>query len=270
MSSEVGGDRTPGPGPLDPLSVLITARDEAEMLPGALASVAGMAAETVVVVDPRTTDTSRELASAAGARILEHPFASSAAQLAWGLVQCSNDWVFMLDADERLTPALRLAVAAALRSPQHPAFAVARANMAFDRRLRFGDWGGDRVTRLVDRRRVRLDGAMHPRVVTPSVGRLAGHLEHHTLRSLAQYLPKTYAYAMRGATGLVAAGRRAGPLTAVARAEWRFVRAYFLRLGFLDGMPGLVVAILAAHGTFLKWAAVWEATAACRPDARAK
>lgn len=269
MTSGVGGGGTPDPGPRIPLSVLIPARDEAETLPGALASVAGLAAETVVVVDPRTTDATREVAAAAGARVLDHPFESCADQLAWGLERCAHDWVLMLDADERLTPALRDAVVAGLAAPRHAAYAVRRANVAFGRRLRFGDWGGDRVTRLVDRRAVRLDGGMHTRVQAASTGRLAGLVEHHTLRSLDHYLPKLHAYARHGAAELVARGVRAGLPTAISRAEWRFLRAYFIRLGFLDGMPGLVVAILAAHGTFLKWAAVWEATAGRRPGAGA-
>jgi glycosyltransferase involved in cell wall biosynthesis len=251
------------------LSVLITARDEAEMLPGALASVTGLAAETVVVVDPRSTDATREVAAAAGARVLDHPFESCADQLAWGLERCAHDWVLMLDADERLTPALGDAVVAELAAPRHAAYAVRRANYAFGRRLRFGDWGGDRVTRLVDRRAVRLDGGMHTRVRAASTGRLAGLVEHHTLRSLDHYLPKLHAYARHGAAELVARGVRAGLPAAISRAEWRFLRAYFIRLGVLDGMPGLVVAILAAHGTFLKWAAVWEATAGRRPGAGA-
>jgi len=263
-----GGGLATGHGPRIPLSVLITALDEADTLPGALASVADLAADTVVVVDPRTTDATREVAAAAGARVLDHPFASCADQLAWGLEQCAHDWVLMLDADERLTPAARDAAVAELAAPRHAAYAVRRANYAFGRRLRFGDWAGDRVTRLVDRRAVRLDGGMHTRVRAASTGRLAGLVEHHTLRSLDQYVPKLHAYARHGAAELVARGVRTGLPTAISRAEWRFLRAYFLRLGFLDGMPGLVVAILAAHGTFLKWAAVWEATTR-RPGAGA-
>ncbi len=244
-----------------PLSVLVTARDEEEELPRALASVVGWAAEVVVVVDPRTRDRTREVASEVGATVVEHAFSSSAAQCNWGVERCRHDWVLVLDADERASAALRDAIDQVLAAPAHAAYSVKRTNLAFGRPLRFGDWGGDRVVRLFDRRRARFAArAVHGSVAAPSVGCLDGTLEHNTLRSLPQYLPKLNDYALRGAEELVAANRRTSLLGAAARAEWRFVRSFVVRLGFLDGGPGFVVAVLGAYGTFLKWAAVWETT----------
>jgi len=248
--------------------VLLTARDEEEQLPGALESVVRWASEVVVVVDPRTRDATREVTREVGARVLEHPFESSAAQCNWGLDRCESDWVLVLDADERVTPALREEIGKTLVAPAASAYAVRRVNFAFGRRVRFGDWGRDEIVRLVDRTKARfVERAVHGAVVAPSVGRLAATLEHHTLRSLSQYLPKLHEYALRGAAHLAAEGRRAGPLRILAHAEWRFVRSYVLRLGFLDGGTGFVVAVLGAYGTFLKWAGVWEATTRRRPDA---
>jgi glycosyltransferase involved in cell wall biosynthesis len=251
-----------------PLAVLLTVRDEEQQLPGALASVAGWAPELVVVVDPRTTDRSREIAAGAGARVLEHPFETSAAQCNWGLERCAGRWVLVIDADERVTPGLREEIDRTLANPGRAAYSVRRVNLAFGRRVRFGDWGGDTVVRLVDRTQARFtDRAVHGSVDAPSVGRLRGALTHYTLRSLGQYVPKLHDYALRGAADLLAEGRRAGPFTALAHAEWRFVRSYVLRLGFLDGATGFTVAVLGAYGTFLKWAAVWEATTRRPPHA---
>jgi glycosyltransferase involved in cell wall biosynthesis len=249
-------------------AVLLTARDEEEQLSEAVASVAGWATELVVVVDPRTSDHTREAAARAGARVLEHAFESSAAQCNWGLERCESEWVLVLDADERVTPALREEIAERLVAPTASAYAVPRVNFAFGRRVRFGDWGNDEIVRLVDRTKARfVERAVHGAVVAPSVSRLAGALEHHTLRSLSQYVPKLHEYAVRGAADLVAEGRHAGPLRVLAHAEWRFLRSFVFRLGFLDGGTGFVVAVLGAYGTFLKWAAVWEATTKRRPHA---
>jgi len=251
-----------------PLAVLLTVRDEEEQLPGALASVAGWARELVVVVDPRTVDCTREVAHETGARVLEHPFDSSSAQCNWGLERCESRWVLVLDADERVTARLRDEVGRILTAPPCAAYAVRRVNFAFGRPMRFGDWGADEIVRLVDRTQARfLERAVHGAVEAPSVGRLTGTLEHHTLRSISQYLPKLHEYALRGAADLLAEGRRAGPLRVLVHAEWRFVRSYVLRLGFLDGAIGFVVAVLGAYGTFLKWAAVWESTTRHRPHA---
>jgi glycosyltransferase involved in cell wall biosynthesis len=244
-----------------PVSVLLIARDEEAQLAESLPTVVGWADEVTVVVDPRTTDRSREVAAAAGATVLHHEYRSSSAQYNWGSERCRHDWVFVLDADERVTGGLRAGIAAAIAAPRHPAYAARRVNFAFDRRLRFGDWGRDRIVRLFDRRAARFEErAVHGAVRAASVGMLDGELEHRSLRSLDQYLPKVHEFARRGAADLRRAGRSGGLAVAITRAEWRFFRAYFLRLGALDGFPGLIVAILAAYGTFLKWTMVWEAT----------
>lgn len=249
-----------------PLTVLVAALNEEQQLPAALASVEGWPAELVVVVDPRTGDRTREVAASHGARVLEHAFESSGAQSNWGMAQCRTDWVLVLDADERVTPALRAAIAAAIAAPSHAAFRVRRDNFAFGRRLRFGDWGHDEIVRLLDRRQARFDEkAVHGAVTAPSVGRLRGTLEHETLRSVAQYLPKVHDYALRGARDLVAAGGAASVPGAVLHALWRFVRSYVVRLGALDGSAGLVAAGLAAYGTFLKRVVAWEASTPGRP-----
>jgi (heptosyl)LPS beta-1,4-glucosyltransferase len=251
-----------------PLAVLVTARDEEEQLPNALATVRGWADEIVVVVDPRTSDRTREVAHESGARVLDHPYVSSGAQCNWGLARCAHDWVLVLDSDERVSEELKCEITAVLGDPAHAAYSVPRANFVFGRRVRFGDWGSDLVVRLLDRRRASFsERAVHGAVQAPSAGRLHGFVEHHTLRSLAQYLPKLDDYARRGAADLVSAGVRGGPFKALVRAKWRFVRAYLLRLGFLDGGAGFVAATLAAYGTFLKWLAVWEATTQRRGDA---
>jgi glycosyltransferase involved in cell wall biosynthesis len=259
VSSRFAGPLAPSPEPRAPVSVVITARDEEEQLPGALASVISWAAEVVVVLDPRSADRTGEIAREAGARVLEHEFAGSGAQCNWGLDRCAQRWAFVLDADERVTPPLAAAIGEAVREPRHDAYAVRRANHAFGRRLRFGDWGRDRVVRLLDRERVNFSElSVHGAVEAASVGRLAGELHHDTLRSLAQYLPKLHDYARRGGADLAAAGRRASILRAIGHAEWRFFRGFVLRLGALDGPTGWAVAVLMAYGAYLKWLAAWD------------
>lgn len=241
-----------------PVSVLITAGNEEAMLPGALASVRDWFSEVVVVVDQASTDATEAIAHQAGARVLRHPFSSSAEQINVGLASCCQPWILVLDADERVTEKLAASIGRELPQPRFPAYAVRRRNWALGKRVHFGDWGFDWVVRLV-RREVRFaPRAVHGVPDVPRYGRLSGELEHFSFRSFPQYLPKVVDYALRGARQELAEGKRCSLLVAVARAEWRFVRSFLLRLGFLDGHVGLVLAVLAAYGTFLKWAAVWS------------
>lgn len=242
-----------------PLSVLLTVKNEEAMLPGALASVRGLAEETVVVVDAASTDGSADLARDFGAKVFTNPFVSSSQQVNFGLSRCSQKWVLVLDADERVSEQLRQAICRELHWPRYPAYGFRRRNWALGKRVRFGDWGWDWVVRLLNRDVVRFtERAVHGVPETPAVGKLSGYLDHFTFRSWQQYLPKLVDYAQRGAQQAQAKGKRCPLWLAVARAEWRFFRSLFLRLGILDGGVGLVLAILAAYGTFLKWAMVWS------------
>ncbi len=241
-----------------PLSVMLAVRDEEETLPACLQAVAGSSDDIVVVLDPRTRDRSRLVAERHGARVVEREFDGLGRQRNFGVALTRHPWVLVLDADEVVTPELAAAAAAAVRAPARTAYRVTRANVVLGRRLRFGDWGRDRVVRLFDRRAAAFsDDPVHPVVEVERAGTLAGVLEHHTLRSLDQYLPKVHDYALRGAADQLARGARGGVGRAAVRASWRFVRAFVLRGGVLDGHRGLLVAALAAHGTFVKWSAVW-------------
>lgn len=243
-----------------PLSVLWVVRDEADALPGSIASVAGWAQELVVLVDDRTTDGTAAVARERGAEVVVRPFSGMGAQRNVGLRRCRHDWVLALDADERASEGLERGVAAVLDHATHAAYALRRFNLVLGRRVRFGDWGRDSVVRLLDRRAARFsEDPVHAVAEAASVGRLRqGGLEHDTFRSVAQYLPKVHDYAVRGAAAAARRHARIPWWEPIARAEWRFVRAYFLKGGLLDGSRGLLVAVLAAHGTFLKWSLVWE------------
>jgi glycosyltransferase involved in cell wall biosynthesis len=240
-----------------PVSLLVTAKNEEEMLPGALASAANWVQEMVVVVDAESKDGTAATAQQWGAKVFLHPFRSSGQQINWGLELCTQPWILVLDADERLTPPLKEAIARELAAPRFAAYALRRRNWALGRKVRFGDWGWDWVVRLV-RASVRWqEKEVHALPIVQPVGRLRGEIDHYTFRSFPQYLPKVVEYAWRGARQAKAEGRKSSVFTALARAEWRFLRSFVLRLGFLDGSLGFLLAVLAAYGTFLKWASLW-------------
>lgn len=228
------------------LSAVIIARDEADRIEDAIRSVAF--ADECVVLDSGSTDDTVARARALGARVIETDWPGHVAQKNRGLAAARGDWILAIDSDERVTDALRASIVAALLAPVADGFRTARRNHWLGHRLAHGAWYPDRRIRLARRERARWGGE-DPHdvlVVEGSVADLAGDLDHHPYRNLAEHLATIDRYSAIGA-------RRGSWLDMLVRPLWHFVRNYVLRRGFLDGVPGLVVAALGAVYTLLKW-----------------
>jgi glycosyltransferase involved in cell wall biosynthesis len=241
------------------LSACIVAMDEEDRIEACLASVAFC--DEVLVVDSHSTDRTRELAAEAGARVVERDWPGMPAQRTFAIGEAEHDWVLCVDADERVTPELRAEIEG-LRAAGFPGGSGDRAGWDFPRLTRYlgawvrhGTWYPDRQLRLFDRRRARVAGHdPHDHVeVDGGVGHLAGDLEHHPYRSLADHLATIERYTTKMAHGMHERGRRTGSLDLLLRPCVRFLRFYVLRLGFLLGWRGLVLAYLAAHYVRLKY-----------------
>jgi glycosyltransferase involved in cell wall biosynthesis len=250
------------------LSAVIIAKDEEERLPDALASVAFC--DEVVVVDGGSSDRTRELAEAAGARVVVNtPWPGYVAQRNHASDCARHDWVLAVDADERVTPALRAEIQALrARGFAHAGYRIPRAAHYLGRFIRATDWYPDPQLRLYDRRRGRWQGALvHESVrVDGPVGRLRGDLEHYTYRDISHHMQTIDRYTTLWAEQAYAEGQRAGALTAAFTCGWAFFRNYVLRRGFLLGGAGLTVSTLNAYYTFAKMAKLAERarTAAAR------
>jgi glycosyltransferase involved in cell wall biosynthesis len=220
-------------------------------------------ADEVYVVDSFSTDRTVEIAEAAGARVEQHEYVNSAQQKNWAIPRASHEWILLVDADERVTPDLQQEVLEILeRGPESDGYWIPRANYFRGRRLRHGGWESDRVIRLFHRDRARYqEREVHEEIDLPEpLPTLRAHLRHYTFRSFDQYLPKMERYGRWGASQAFRDGRRASALTVLGHTLVRFLRMYLLRLGFLDGGDGLVLALLASYSVFLKYARLWELT----------
>lgn len=239
------------------LSACIITLNEADRIGACIASLAFC--DEVVVVDSGSADGTREIATHAGARVIEHAFEGYRAQKDFAVKQARHDWVLCLDADERVTPALRDAIEAARDRGFAGAagYRFARATEYFGRFLRHGNAYPDRVLRLFDRRRGGWNAGreIHEHVVLDGpVQTLAGDLEHVAYRSLDDQLARYRRYATMMAQHMHARGRRARWYNLVINPRWRFLRGYILRGGFRDGWRGLLFASLEADYTREKFA----------------
>jgi glycosyltransferase involved in cell wall biosynthesis len=235
------------------LSVTIIARDEKDRLPGALASAA-FADEILVVVDAASVDGTEGVARAAGARVLVRAFDGFGPQKNAAADAASAPWILNLDADEIVSSTLaaeiretisRESAAAAFRIPIHLEF--------LGRALRFGRHTVSAPVRLYRRDRARFSGdALHEKILHEGPApRLRGRIVHRSYRDLSHYLEKFDRYTTLGAAARFADGKAPSRFPVLRFAFDVFDRAV-LRLGLLDGVPGLTFAVLSAGNTYFR------------------
>jgi len=237
-----------------PLSAVIITKNAATQLGECLASVAF--AEDVLVVDSGSTDGTVELARSLGARVIEKEWLGFGPQKQFAVEQARHDWVLCVDADERVSDALRASILAELAAPQAVAYELARSNCFLGRWLKHGEGYPDWCLRLFDRHRAHWsDDPVHEKVVTDEeVARLTGYLRHDSAESMEKYLEKQNRYTTIQAEMMFAAGQRGGILPMLLSPLVRFVKFYFLRLGFLDGAAGFVHIVIGCMNSFSKYA----------------
>ena len=228
------------------LSACIITYNEADRIDDCVRSV-GFCDE-VIVVDSHSTDATRELAVARGARVIERDWPGYRSQKQFAVAAAHNDWVLCLDADERVSDELRAEIESWRQRGfgEFAGWSVPRITEYFGRFLRHGNAYPDRLIRLFDRRRggwVGREIHENTRVQGP-VGILKCHLEHYAYRSLTDHLSRMQRYADLMGQSLYESGKRCGLAKVLLNPQWRFLRGYLLRLGFLDGWRGLVFALV--------------------------
>lgn len=220
--------------------------------------------DELVVVDAHSSDRTREIAAAHGARVIERDWPGYRSQKQFAVNSASNDWILSLDADERVSPELAAEIT---RVKLHGidvrcAYEIPFLSSYYGLPMRHGDWHPDRHIRLFDRRRTRFGGEeIHEKVVPHGpVGRLQSCILHDSYRDLDHQLDKLGRYASLMAAAMERRGRRAGAWRLFLHPLWRFVRAYIVRRGYLDGWRGLVIAQIEANYVWEKYLRLYIAT----------
>ena len=254
-----------------PISVCIISGAEAHRIGRTLDSVAGWAAEVIVVLNDDVADGTDCLASERGAKVFREPWKGHVKQKNSAADKATQPWILGLDSDEVVSPALREEIARLLASGQatslQAAYCFPRCSLFQGRWIRHGDWYPDRQTRLWQHGRARWGGIdPHDKIHADGpVGKLRGELLHYAAETFDQQMRKTVLYANLFAQQCAAESRRVSFLELAVRPPWRFMRGYFLRLGFLDGWAGFCVAWMGAIYTFLRYAKAIEAQRSGEP-----
>ena len=241
------------------LSVTIITLNEAAHIGAAIDSVAW--ADEIVVVDAGSSDDTVAIARAKGARVEVREWPGYAAQKDYATSLATHDWVFSLDADERVTPELAREIQTVLTTgPTAHGYRIPRVTFHLGRWIRTTDFYPDYQTRLFDRRHARWQGHLVHESVQVDGPRayLRGELQHYSFRNLADQIDRLNTYSTLSAQQMFDAGRRSGPVHLLVHPLAAFLRNYILRRGFADGTVGLTISLVNSYGVFLKFAKLWE------------
>ncbi len=241
------------------ITAIIPTFNEAHNIEAAIKSVDF--ADEIMIVDSFSTDNTVELAKKYTDFIIQRDYEYSASQKNWAIPQATHEWIFLLDADERVTPELKSEILSLLKKPSLTDFDgywIRRKNDFMGTHPRYGGWN-DKVIRLFRKSVCKYeDKHVHAEIINNGrMGFLKSKLYHNTYISIDHHLAKLDRYAWWQATYF---DKKTGVLTPyhfIIKPSWRFFKHYIVQGGFLDGFVGLVVAYNQSYSVFMRYVKIW-------------
>lgn len=235
------------------LSAIIITLNEAEHIGACLESIAW--ADEIIVVDAGSQDDTVAICQRYTNNVMTTDWPGFGPQKNRALAQATGNWVLSIDADERVTPALRTEIQQQLATPSYDAYRIPRRSNYCGRWMRHSGFWPDYVLRLFRREGSRFsDDLVHERVITSNaVGTLKEPLLHYPFQNLDEVLNKVNAYSSAGAIMRHQRNQTGGLGRAISHGLWAFLRTYLLRAGFLDGREGFMLAVSNAEGVYYRY-----------------
>ena len=242
------------------ISVILITKNEEANIRACLDSVRW--ADQIVVVDAGSTDKTLQIARTMTKSVFVRRWDGFGPAKNFALKKCRGEWVFWIDADERVTEALASEIRKVVSSKelQQAAFSVPRKAFFLGKWIRHSGWYPARVVRVFRKGRGTFtDQKVHERLmVEGEIGELHSDLLHNTDPTLQHYFEKFNRYTSLGAEELLVEKQRFSMAQLLVRPFWTFFRMYVLKAGFLDGLPGFILCILSSGYVFTKYAKLWE------------
>lgn len=248
------------------ISALVLTLNEEQNIERCLKSLAFC--DEIIVVDSGSEDCTVELAKKYTDRVLFHEMEGFGSQRNWGIEHCLNDWVFWLDADEQVSDELQAAIVSLNPLSDISGYQINRKTFYLGRWIEHSGWYPQYVLRLFNRNHGRCrETDVHESIILQGrTARINKDILHYPYRNLSQHLKKIDRYTSLRAVERYKQGRRFNILKALFAPPAEFFKKYLLKKGFLDGFPGIAVAMTSAFYTFLKQAKLFEYQYLTRKD----
>jgi len=244
-------------------AVIITFNEEANIA-DAIKSLEW--ADEIIIVDSESSDRTREIAESLGAKVIAQKWLGFSKQKQFAVDSAANDWIFSLDADERISDELKTEILRIKRLPENEiadGYRISRLTYYMNRPIRHCGWYPDWQMRFFNRKNgVWSDALIHESVQMPKgsrIEKLKADILHFSVENAAHHHKMIgERYAPLAAAQMFERGRKTTKLKVMSAGFTAFFQTYFLKVGFLDGFAGFCIARFAAHHAFLKHLLLWE------------
>lgn len=243
-----------------PLSVYLITKNEIRRIERALASVAGWVDE-IVVVDSGSDDGTLDVARKFTDRVYHRAFEGFGQQYTYAHDLTKNTWLMYIDGDEEVSPELRDEIIGLFEhgGPRADGYTAPRETFYLGRWIKHGGWYPDYILRIYRKSQGTWEKGLHPKLhIGGKLGRLEHPFLHYNYRDISHQIMTVDRYSEIASKELVDRGKRLSMVKLLINPPFRFLRDYLLRRGFLDGMPGFVIAVTSAYYVFIKYAKMWE------------
>lgn len=247
-----------------PVSVTIITLNEKDNITRAIESVRWT--DEIIVVDSGSTDGTIEIAKNLGARVVQNPWPGYGKQKNFAQAQAKHDWVLNIDGDEMVPEALsreiqKVLADVATGKSRCLGFRFPRKNFYLGRWISHGGWYPNYLIRLADRRHAAWsEPHVHEALeVNGEVATLTEPLHNYSFPSIQDQILTNLRFSRLGCEDLKRKGKEASVLKLLFKPIGKFIETYLLKRGFLDGLPGFIISVNAAHSMFLKYAYLCEA-----------
>ena len=216
-------------------------------------------ADEIIVIDSYSTDNTVLLAEKHNVKIIKREFDDFSSQKNFAISKAKHAWIYVLDADERVTPEVRKEILDAVENPKdYVGFYVGRSYYFAGKKIKYSGWQTDKVARLFLKENCEYRGVVHETIFTEKkLGFFKNKIDHFGYRSYNHYINKIHHYSSLKAKELHKAGKKVNAYHFIIKPTYRFFMHYFVRLGFLDGYAGFILCKALAYSVYVRFVKLW-------------
>lgn len=241
------------------LTAIIPTKNEIKNIDEAIASVDF--ANEILVVDSFSTDGTYEKALELATKVIQREYEYSASQKNWAIPQAQHEWILLIDADERVTPELKVEIQKILKNPNEDvvAYWIGRENHFMGERVYYSGWRNDKVIRLFKRDFCKYeDKNVHAEIIANGkIGLLKNKLYHNTYITFDRYIEKMNRYAWWQAKDYDKKTGKITPYHFIIKPFWGFFKHYIVQSGYRDGFVGFTIGYIQAYVVFMRYVKLW-------------